>query len=92
MFQKISNEASFYLYNSELDSFFRLIGNFVSLSPEFCFVTEDDEGVFGYVMAAPDAKSLVSKCNETWVPAMKTKYPKPANQDLTSAEVVYTDY
>lgn len=57
------------------------------LSSEFCFVTEDDEGVFGYVMAAPDAKSLVNKCNESWVPAMKSKYPKPAKEELTAAEV-----
>ncbi|XP_076437462.1 protein O-GlcNAcase-like [Babylonia areolata] len=70
----------------------RLIGNFVSCSPEFCFVAEDGESVCGYVMAAPDAKDLASKSNDSWMPAMQEKYPKPAKEVLDSAEEMMVSF
>ena len=65
----------------------RLIGHFVAFSPEFCFVAEDEERVCGYVVAAQDAKDLACKTDESWVPSMRNKYPKPAKEELSPAEV-----
>ena len=65
----------------------RLIGHFVAFSPEFCFVAEDEERVCGYVVAAQDAKDLACKTDESWVPSMQNKYPKPAKEELSPAEV-----
>nr|KAG5698063.1 hypothetical protein BaRGS_016711 [Batillaria attramentaria] len=65
----------------------RLAGNFLTLSSDHCFVVEDEEGVFGYALAAIDAKDLAAKSNETWLLDMQQKYPKPTNKQLKPAEV-----
>ncbi|KAL8621289.1 hypothetical protein ACOMHN_008114 [Nucella lapillus] len=70
----------------------RLIGNFVSCSPEFCFVAEDGESVCGYVMAAPDAKQLAATSNDSWMPAMQAKYPNPAKELLDAAEGMMSSF
>ena len=50
-------------------------------------MAEDEESVCGYVVAAVDSKDLATKSNESWVPAMQNKYPKPAKEALSPAEV-----
>lgn len=67
---------------------FRLIGAIVTLSPEYCFVVEDDDGVMGYAVAALDAKVLKQRQQIAWTPVMQEKYPKPERcTELTPAEV-----
>ncbi|XP_077991979.1 protein O-GlcNAcase-like [Glandiceps talaboti] len=56
----------------------RFIGGFVNLSPEYCFVLEDESGVCGYVLAALDAKNYVKMYESGWIREMCAKYPKPA--------------
>nr|SVE78081.1 EOG090X01OH [Daphnia lumholtzi] len=51
-------------------------GAFVTLSPEFCFVVEDDNSVVGFVAAAANAKDLQRQIRVAWVPEMQTKYPE----------------
>nr|SVE74972.1 EOG090X01OH [Daphnia dolichocephala] len=51
-------------------------GAFVTLSPEFCFVVEDDSSVVGFVAAAANAKELQHQVRVAWVPEMQTKYPE----------------
>jgi len=68
----------------------RLIGNFVAFSPEYSFVTEDEEGVCGYAVAALDAKVLAEKSNKMWVAAMKDKYPKPSPVTNPAEEMMAT--
>ena len=65
----------------------RLVGRFLALSPEFCFVVEDQQGVCGYALSARDAKSFMTKTRESWTPAMCEKYPKPLQDDISPAEV-----
>lgn len=55
---------------------FRLVGAFVTFSPEFCFVVEDDDGVIGYALAALNAKQFYQKVKTAWIPEMRTKYPE----------------
>ena len=67
---------------------FRILGGFLTLSPEMCFVVEDELGVMGYAVAALDAKSFRQKQRMSWLPAMCEKYPKPDKmEELTPAEV-----
>ena len=67
--------------------FDRLVGRFLALSPEFCFVVEDQHGVCGYVLAARDAYTFMMKTRDTWTPSMCEKYPKPLQDDISPAEV-----
>ena len=61
----------------------------MTLSPEMCFVVEDELGVMGYSVAALDAKSFKQKQKISWIPAMCEKYPKPQKiEELTPAEVI----
>lgn len=62
----------------------------VTLSPDCCFVVEDDEGIMGYVVSALDAKYLKLRQVMAWLPAMREKYAKPVQSlELTPAEVRY---
>jgi protein O-GlcNAcase/histone acetyltransferase len=65
----------------------RIIGAITSISPEYCFVVNDDQGVCGYALAAFDAKQLREKSEISWIPAMFQKYPKPSKEELTPSEV-----
>ena len=47
------------------------------MTPEFCFVVEDDVGVVGYALAALDAKQFHKKLELVWLPEMCRKYPRP---------------
>lgn len=53
----------------------RLIGGFLTLCGQYCFVLEDDDGVCGYVVAAPDATDFHQKMALSWLIEMKEKYP-----------------
>lgn len=57
----------------------RIVGPYITLYPEFCFVVEDDTGIVGYACASPDYKKFRVKMELAWVPEMCEKYP------LTSA-------
>ncbi|KAL8621286.1 hypothetical protein ACOMHN_008111 [Nucella lapillus] len=70
----------------------RLVGRFLALSPEFCFVVEDQNGVNGYVLAARDAHSFMTKTRDSWAPSMCEKYPKPLQDDISPAEEVMLSF
>jgi len=68
----------------------RLVGGFLTLTPDFCFVVEDDDGVVGYALAALDAKQFHKKLELAWLPEMCRKYPQPeknAEGTLSKTEV-----
>ncbi|XP_075874712.1 protein O-GlcNAcase isoform X1 [Nelusetta ayraudi] len=65
----------------------RLVGGLLSLSSEYGFVLEDDEGICGYALGTVDVKPFIKKCKLSWIPFMQEKYSKPDSQkDLTDAE------
>ncbi len=67
----------------------RLVGHFLTLSPEYCFVLEEGDRIVGYVLATLDAKAYYKKMEVAWVEEMKRKYPKPSKTtNLTPAEVI----
>lgn len=66
----------------------RLVGGLLTLSSEYGFVLEDEEGICGYALGTVDVKPFIKKCQMNWIPFMQEKYNKPDGQkDLTEAEV-----
>lgn len=66
----------------------RLVGGFLTLSPDYGFVLEDEEGICGYALGTVDVKPFVKKCQMSWIPFMQEKYNKPdTEKDLSEAEV-----
>ncbi|KAL4640649.1 protein O-GlcNAcase isoform X1 [Arapaima gigas] len=65
----------------------RLVGGFLTLSPDYGFVLEDEAGICGYALGTVDVKPFVKKCKMTWIPSMQEKYSKPdCEKDLSEAE------
>lgn len=59
--------------------FFRIVGPFLTFSPELCFVIEDNGTVIGYGLAALNAKEFYQKLQTSWLPEMCSKYQLPDN-------------
>ncbi len=65
-----------------------MVGGLLTLSSEYGFVLEDDEGICGYALGTVDVKPFIKKCKLNWIPFMQEKYNKPdCQKDLTEAEV-----
>ena len=81
----------------KLNSFFnRLIGGFLCLSSEYCFIVEDEIGICGYALAALDAQQFNKKLEISWTPELNRKYPAPtekltAGQKLSPVEQLIND-
>lgn len=71
-----------------MDCYIRLVGGFLTLSPDYGFVLEDEEGICGYALGTVDVKPFFKKCKMNWIPFMQEKYNKPdSEKDLSEAEV-----
>ncbi|GLG94790.1 Bifunctional protein NCOAT [Gryllus bimaculatus] len=71
----------------------KLVGGFLTLSPEFCFIVEDETDLVGYAVAALDAKQFYKKLEVAWLPDMCEKYPQPKKDDndaLNASEEMMT--
>ena len=56
--------------------FIRYLGAFITLSPEMCFVVEDDNEVLvGFVGASADARDIQRRIRVAWYPELQAKYP-----------------
>ncbi|XP_019949637.1 protein O-GlcNAcase isoform X2 [Paralichthys olivaceus] len=65
----------------------RLVGGLLTLSSDYGFVLEDDEGICGYALGTVDVQPFIKKCKLNWIPFMQDKYHKPdCQKDLTEAE------
>ncbi|XP_068443728.1 protein O-GlcNAcase isoform X2 [Clinocottus analis] len=66
----------------------RCFGPCLALCPEYCFILEDELGVCGCVLGIVDVRSFAKRCQASWMPAMRDKYPPrggnthPNTQDL----------
>ncbi|KAM9378000.1 protein O-GlcNAcase-like [Phaethornis superciliosus] len=52
----------------------RLLGSFLSLSPKYTFVLEDESGLCGYAAGALCAEDFLQQRNSSWLPAIQHKY------------------
>lgn len=54
----------------------RYLGPFLTLTPQFCMVIEDNHSeVVGYACAALDVKNFIRNLEQCWIPEMCLKYP-----------------
>ncbi|OXB71068.1 UNVERIFIED_CONTAM: hypothetical protein H355_015747 [Colinus virginianus] len=54
----------------------RVLGSFLSLSPEYTFVLEDESGPCGYAAGALCAEGFLQERDGSWLPAMQRRYPQ----------------
>lgn len=65
----------------------KLVGGLLSLSLDYCFVLEDEDGICGYALGTVDVKPYIKKFKLSWLPYMQEKYSKPdAAKALSEAE------
>ncbi|XP_028586347.2 protein O-GlcNAcase isoform X2 [Podarcis muralis] len=101
------DEASVYkicreMYDDETDQPFhsqpdligdKLVGGLLSLSPDYCFVLEDEDGICGYALGTADVTPFIKKCKIAWFPFMQEKYSKPSSdKDLSEAEKIMLSF
>ncbi|CAK6967912.1 protein O-GlcNAcase [Scomber scombrus] len=53
----------------------RCVGPCLALCPEYSFILEDELGVCGCVLGILDVRSFAKRCQASWLPAMRDKYP-----------------
>lgn len=53
----------------------RCLGPCLALCPEYSFILEDELGVCGCVLGVFDVRSFTKRCQASWMPAMRDKYP-----------------
>lgn len=70
----------------------RLVGGFLTLSPELCMVVEDESGIVGYALAALNVKSYYQKLAVSWIPELRMKYPLDDNINDLSQNVQVFSY
>lgn len=73
----------------------KLVGGFLCLSPEYCFVVEDESGVCGYALAALDAQQFQKKLEMAWITELCSKYPAPKKDNgemMTPSEEIISSF
>lgn len=58
----------------------RIVGGFLTLSPELCFVIEEGDEIVGYALASLNAKQFHQKLKSAWIPEMCIKYPEKVDE------------
>ena len=68
------------------------------LSPQCCFVAEDEGGVGGYIVGAADTEGFENRLETEWWPALRSAYPPPPAQppewtyDLTMMRLIHRSF
>ncbi|XP_042317026.1 protein O-GlcNAcase isoform X2 [Sceloporus undulatus] len=71
----------------------KLVGGLLSLSPDYCFVLEDEDGICGYALGTVDVTPFIKKCKIAWIPFMQEKYSKPSSdKELSEAEKIMLSF
>lgn len=66
----------------------RCLGPCLALCPEYSFILEDELGVCGCVLGVFDVRSFTKRCQASWIPAMRDKYPpKSGNTQVRMSRV-----
>ena len=69
-------------------------GPYVTMEPELAFVLEDNQGVCGYVLGAPDSKSFFRAYEREWLPVLRGRHPEPTGDpaNWSQTQKVYHEY
>ena len=62
----------------------RIIGEiyaapYAAFEPQLAFVAEDDQGVAGYILGAPDTRAFEARCETEWWPALRARHADTAD-------------
>lgn len=57
------------------------------MSPEYCFIVEDEAGICGYALAALDSQQFHNKLDLAWFPEVCNKYPAP-KEKISNGEML----
>lgn len=68
----------------------RCLGPCLALCPEHSFVLEDELGVCGCVLGVFDVRSFSKRCQASWIPAMRDKYPPKSGNTQVRMSWVYS--
>ncbi|KAK5602228.1 hypothetical protein CRENBAI_015047 [Crenichthys baileyi] len=64
----------------------RCLGPCLALSPEYSFILEDELGICGCVLGIIDVRSFAKRCQASWIPAMRDKYPPKGNSSHSNTQ------
>lgn len=70
--------------------FYRLVGCYLDLNAEFCFVMEEESEIRGYALSSLDAKQFYNKISASYMEELSAKYPlqqKDSQEMPTPAQV-----
>lgn len=65
----------------------RCLGPCLALCPEYSFILEDELGVCGCVLGILDVRSFAKRCQASWMPAMRDKYPPKGGNTHPNTQV-----
>lgn len=67
---------------------------YLELSPEFCFVLHDDDGVVGYTLAALDSAEFYGRYESEYAPRVRAEFPLPEGDEAswTPSQRVHANY
>ncbi|XP_061768490.1 protein O-GlcNAcase [Nerophis ophidion] len=65
----------------------RCLGPCLALCPEYSFILEDELGVCGCILGILDVRSFAKRCQASWLPAMRDKYPPKGGHSNTQSLV-----
>lgn len=68
-------------------NFHRCLGPCLALCPEYSFILEDELGVCGCVLGILDVRSFAKRCQASWMPAMRDKYPAKGGNAYPNTQV-----
>uniref|UniRef100_A0A8C9G8H1 Protein O-GlcNAcase n=1 Tax=Pavo cristatus TaxID=9049 RepID=A0A8C9G8H1_PAVCR len=69
------------------------LGGLLTLSLDYCFVLEDEDGICGYALGTVDVTPFIKKCKMSWIPFMQEKYTKPnSDKELSEAEKIMLSF
>uniref|UniRef100_A0A8C4EC30 protein O-GlcNAcase n=1 Tax=Dicentrarchus labrax TaxID=13489 RepID=A0A8C4EC30_DICLA len=73
---KVRSHTHMFLFTAHPDVIGdRCLGPCLALCPEYSFILEDELGVCGCVLGILDVRSFAKRCQVSWMPAMRDKYP-----------------
>jgi len=66
------------LYREDPDALGRIyVGPYLRFAPNFALILEDDGGVCGYALAAPDSRTFYQRYDREWRPELCRRFPDP---------------
>ncbi len=54
---------------------------YAQLEPDMCFTVTNNEKPCGYIIGAKDTKLFYERMEKEWLPVLRLRYPKPAEDD-----------